>query len=149
MNMLAYSVPLPPAGSEWPWLLNALMWLFVFNGLGGLALIMKKLVGRQPSLNQVLSGLVTVAGLDDYKKEQHLRNRGIEEQVGALRHEIKNEYNSASLRAEERRHEIAQLRDQVSRLSERTETHVRKLDQMDGKIDRIGERLGRAPGGMK
>lgn len=154
MSSLFASIVLPPPGSEWPFAANVLMWVGILTMLASFALVMKKLFGRHPSLNDVLSGLVNCATLDDYKKEQHLRHRGLEEQISALRHDTDARQNTDLVRAEktfaelfarlgERERQLGEMRDQISRLAERTETHIRKLDQYDTKLDNLLKDVGR------
>jgi hypothetical protein len=45
--------------------------------------------------------------------------------------------DDAMKRSAERDHVISELRDSMSRLQERTETHVRKLDSNDMKMDNL------------
>ena len=111
--------------------------LAVLTLMATLALQAKKLFGRQPSLDLILSGLVTVGVLKDYKDEQHLRNRGLEEQISKVRHDVDEALNSAMVREGERGKEIQLMRDIVTRLQERTETHIRKLDRYDDRFDRM------------
>lgn len=148
------SLVMPPPGSEWPFAANVLMWVGILTMLASFTLVMKKLLGRAPSLNEILTGLVTCASLEDYKKEQHLRHRGLEEQISALRHDTDARQNSDLVRTEktlaeifvrlgERERTFGEMRDQISRLAERTETHIRKLDQYDTKLDNLLKDVGR------
>lgn len=145
----------PPPGSELSWALNFLAWVGVLNLVAGFALIIKKLFGRQPSLSEILSGLVTVKTLDFYKEEQRLRCLGLEKQISETRHSFDERANSDLVRYErtskqifsimgERDQVIGRLRDTIGKLEERTESHIRKFDQLDGKIDRMIERATRA-----
>jgi TolA-binding protein len=111
--------------------------LAVLTLLATLALQAKKLFGRQPSLDSILSGLVTVGVLEDFKGEQHRRARGLEEQISKLRHDVDAALNSSIVREGERGKEIQTMRDIVARLQERTETHIRKLDRYDDRFDRM------------
>jgi hypothetical protein len=108
----------------------------------------KRFFGRQPSLNQVLAGLVSVVAWDDYKQEQHLRHRGLEEQISKVRHDTDERFNADLVRvekvfgeifkrSEERDRAIDNLAHVVSRLQERTETHVRNFDSLFTKIDNL------------
>jgi len=142
----------PPHGMEWPFVLNAIAWLGVATIAATLALTLKKLFGRQPSLSEVLSGLVSTKTLAEYKEEQRLRSVGLEKQISEARHAFDERANSdlrrtletfkeVFARGEQRDREMGKLRDSMSRIHERTETHIRKFDQLDGKIDRLIERL--------
>lgn len=153
MMFLAQTFTPPPAGSEWSWILNALAWLSVIALIATLALALKKLFGRDPSFNQTIAGLATAAALEDYKKEQHLRNRGLEEQISKIRHDFDARANSDMVAIERRAQELfnqikteaAEARElgrTVTRLEERTETHIRKLDQNDARLDGLLNRLG-------
>ena len=133
--LATFSAPVP--GSEWPFVLNAIAWLGVMTILATLALTVKKLFGRQPSLNSILSGLVSVGVLKEFREEQHRRDRGLEEQISKVRHETDEALNSALVREGERGKEIQLMRDIVSRLQERTETHIRKLDRYDERLDKL------------
>lgn len=146
------SLIMPPPGSEWPFAANVLMWVGIVTMIASLALLLKKLFGRQPSINEILSGLVSVGHLEDYKKEQHLRHRGLEEQISKVRHDTDERMNSdlkrtlesfqdIFRRGEERDVVIGRMRDSMSRLQERTETHIRKFDSLDAKMDRLIDRL--------
>ncbi len=137
MEFLAADFPLPPqtVWVDFIWGLYGVGLAVIFV-LGGVVLY-KKAFGRQPSLNAVLAGLVSVPALDEYKKDQDKRFIGLESQINSLRKEMREEYNHSKHQGEERRNEIQALRDQVSRLQERTETHIRKLDQIDNKLDAI------------
>jgi hypothetical protein len=142
----------PPPGSEWPFVLNVIAWLGVATIAATFALTLKKLFGRQPSLSEVLSGLVSVKTFVDHKEEQRLRSVGLEKQISDARHSFDERMNSDLVRIEkifteifrrgdERDTIVGKLRDSMSRMHERTETHIRKFDQLDGKIDRLIERL--------
>lgn len=128
-----------------PWLLNAFAWIGFILILATLALTLKKLFGRQPSLSEVLSGLVTVKTLDGYKEEQRLRCLGLEKQISDARHSFDEALKSDLVRSERIFAEIFQsigtMRDSVSRLQERTETHIRQFDSLSQKLDRTIERL--------
>lgn len=134
----------PPHGSEWTFVLNVIAWLGVATIAATLALTLKKLFGRQPSLTEVLSGLVTLKSLEDFKKEKHIRERGLEEQISKLRHDLDRALTEALQRETVRERTIQEMRDAVSRLHERTETHIRMLDQYDKKIGTLFERIGEA-----
>src|SRR3954453_4881487 len=58
----------PPAGTGWPFVMNAIAWLAVFTIAATLALTLKKLFGRQPSISEVLSGLVDGKSFKEYKE---------------------------------------------------------------------------------
>jgi hypothetical protein len=130
-------------------ILNNFIW-----GLGGLLLIAllvlsviyfwKQVFGRQPSLNSTISGLITHGAFTEFKKEMHIRCRGLEEQISKMRHDVDAALNTAFVAAELRGGVITMMRDQVSRLQERTETHIRKLDQYDLKLDTLIRELPRA-----
>ncbi len=102
----------------------------------------KKAFGRAPPLNEILAGLVSEQTMNEYKKEATRVSDGVSNEITKLRVEVKEEYKAAEERAEERRQELIAMRDQVSKLQERTETHIRQLDKLDGKVDRL---LGRLP----
>jgi hypothetical protein len=138
----------PPQGTIEPWLLNAFAWIGVVTLLATLALTLKKLFGRQPSLTEVLSGLVTTKALAEYKEEQRVRDVGLEKQISAARHSFDERANGDLVRTqtsfreifglmEIRDKAIGELSKDVSRLHERTETHLRKLDQYDTKLDNL------------
>ena len=74
----------------------------------------------------------------------HIRCRGLEEQISKMRHDVDAALNTAFVAAELRGGVITMMRDQVSRLQERTETHIRKLDQYDLKLDTLIRELPRA-----
>jgi hypothetical protein len=116
---------------------------------------MKKLFGRAPSLNEILSGLVTTTSLDNYKEEQRLRSVGLEKQISDARHSFDARANTDLVRYEKAFQEVfsrgelrdkmvTELRDTVARLQERTETHLRKLDQYDTKLDNLLRDVSRA-----
>jgi LPS O-antigen subunit length determinant protein (WzzB/FepE family) len=145
----------PAKGTIEPWLLNAFAWIGVITLIATLALTLKKLFGRQPSLSEILSGLVTVKTLDGYKEEQRLRTLGLETQISAARHAFDARANSDLVRTQETFREIfgqidqsdrmvGELSKDVSRLQERTETHLRKLDQYDTKLDNLLREVSRA-----
>lgn len=136
----------PAHGTEWPFVLNVIAWLGVLTIAATFALTLKKLFGRQPSLGEVLSGLVSVKTLDGYKEEQRLRCVGLEQQISAARHSFDERANKDLVRVEqtfEKIFKLGEARDRdmgkisatISRLQERTEAHVRKLDAYDGKFD--------------
>jgi hypothetical protein len=138
----------PPPGTMEPWLLNALGWIGVITLLATLALTLKKLFGRQPSLTEILSGLVTTKSLDGYKEEQRLRCVGLEKQISEARHQFDGVLNTDRVntmkmfedilhRATKRDAIMDDMRDAMSRLQERTEAHVRKLDANDMKMDTL------------
>ena len=138
--------PLP--GSEWPFVLNVLFWMGVLSLAATLTLTLKKLFGRQPSLNEVLGGLISVKAFDAYREEMRLRCLGLEKQISDARHEFDERSNSDLVHADQRFREILDLSEKrsvesqsliktVSRLEERTESHIRKLDQYDGKLDNL------------
>lgn len=152
---IAAALVMPPSGSEWPFAANVLMWTGVFTMFGSLALIVKRLFGRQPSLNEILSGLVSVAALNEYKEEQRLRAVGLEKQISDARHNFDERANTDLARTmetfkevfergEQRDRDVARLRDTISRLQERTETHLRKLDQYDTKLDNLLREVSKA-----
>jgi hypothetical protein len=141
-------MPPPVRGSIEPWLLNLFAFIGVVTLLATLALTLKKLFGRQPSINEILSGLVSVKSLDGYKEEQRLRCVGLEKQISEARHAF-DEVRMTDLKrneetftrifalAETRDRDLGKMRDTISRLQERTETHLRKLDQYDTKLDNL------------
>jgi hypothetical protein len=145
----------PPPGSEWPFVLNVIAWLGVLTIAATFALTLKKLFGRQPSLSEVLSGLVSTKSLSEYKEEQRLRCVGLEKQISDARHSF-DEVRMTDLKrveqtfekifeiAEQRERDIGKMRDTISRLQERTETHIRKLDQYDGKMDNLLREVSKA-----
>lgn len=145
----------PQRGTEWPFVLNVIAWLGVLTIAATFALTLKKLFGRQPSLGEVLSGLVSVKTLAEYKEEQRLRCVGIEKQVSEARHAFDERVNSDLVRvektfetifrlAEARDRDMGKMRDSISRLTERTDTHIRKLDQYDGKMDNLLTKVAEA-----
>lgn len=114
----------------------------------------RRLFGRQPSFAEIIKTLCSVEDFEDYKKEQHLRHRGLEEQISGARHDFDERANSDLVnsekvfkdifdRSEERDRTITILRDSVSALQERTTTHIRSLDALFQKCDRLLERLPR------
>jgi hypothetical protein len=138
----------PPPGTMEPWLLNGLGWIGVVTLLATLALTLKKLFGRQPSLSEILSGLVSTKTLAEYKEEVRLRTVGLEKQISDCRHAFDAALNTDRVnvakmidavmeRSVERDRVIASLSDSMSRLHERTESHVRKLDANDMKMDNL------------
>jgi hypothetical protein len=139
---------LPPPGSEWPFAANVFMWLGVLLTAASLALVVKQLFRRQPSLSEILSGLMTVKSFDGYKEEQRLRDVGLEKQISEARHSFDERANQDLVRvektfekifqiAEQRDRDMGKMRDSISRLTERTDSHIRKLDQYDGKMDNL------------
>jgi len=115
----------------------------------------RKFFGRQPTFNQILKTLLSVEDFQVYKEEQRLRNVGLEQQISAARHSFDERANSdlkrtletfevIFRRSGERDKTVATLRDTVSRLQERTETHLRKLDQYDTKLDNLLREVSRA-----
>jgi hypothetical protein len=138
--LAAFTAPFP--GSEWPFVLNAIAWLGVLTIAATFALTLKKLFGRRPPLDEILSGLVSTKSLKDHQEEQHLRHRGLEEQIGKVRHDTSDALMAALKRGEERDRLISGLTEVISRLQERTENHIRKFDQLDSKLDRALERIG-------
>lgn len=138
----------PPPGTEWPFVLNAIAWLGVAAIAATFALTLKKLFGRTPPLDEILSGLVGVKSFGEFKEEQRLRCVGLEKQISDARHSFDEVRMSDLKRTEEtfarifglasdRDKELGKMRDTVSRLQERTETHLRKLDQYDTKLDNL------------
>jgi hypothetical protein len=138
----------PPHGTEWPFVLNAIAWLGVATIAATLALTLKKLFGRQPSLSEVLSGLVSTKALAEYKEEQRLRSVGLEKQISDARHSFDERANKDLVRTEQtfekvfglftdRDRSMGKMRDSISALTERTESHLRKLDQYDTKLDNL------------
>ncbi|HWM26588.1 MAG TPA: hypothetical protein VNP98_17355 [Chthoniobacterales bacterium] len=108
----------------------------------------KKWFGRQPTFDEIIKTLLSVEDFKIYKEEQRLRNVGLEEQISNARHTFDERVNSdlkrtletfevIFRRGGERDQIVAKLRDTVSRLQERTETHLRKLDQYDTKLDNL------------
>jgi hypothetical protein len=138
--LAAFTAPFP--GSEWPFVLNAIAWLGVLTIAATFALTLKKLFGRRPPLDEILSGLVSVKSLNDFQQEQHNRHRGMEEQISKLRHDTSDALMTAINRGENRDRLISGLHEVISRLQERTENHIRKFDQLDSKLDRALERIG-------
>lgn len=138
----------PPPGSEWPFVLNVIAWLGVATIAATFALTLKKIFGRQPSLSEILSGLVSVKTLAEFKEEQRLRDVGLEKQISEARHSFdevrmsdlaRNEdtFKTIFRLSEQRDQSIGKMRDSISRLTERTESHIRKLDQYDTKMDNL------------
>jgi hypothetical protein len=149
------SLIMPPPGSEWPFAANVLMWLGILTMIGSLALIVRQLTRRQPSLNEILSGLMTVKTFDGYKEEQRLRCVGLEKQISDARHSFDERSNTDLVRieqtfgrifklGEQRDRDMGKFRDTISRLQERTETHIRKIDQFDGKLDNLLSKVSEA-----
>src|SRR4051794_36396443 len=103
---------IPPHGSEWPFVLNVIAWLGVATIAATLALTLKKLFGRQPSLTEILSGLVSVKTLDGYREEQRLRCMGLEKQISDARHSFDERANTDLVRHEEVFKEIFKRADQ-------------------------------------
>lgn len=146
---------LPPAGSQWPFAANVLMWGSILTMFGGLILILKKLFGRQPSFGETLAKLVSIGRFDEYREEQRLRAKGLEAQISQARHSFDERANTDLFhcgklfdglinRMSSHDKVAADLRDSVSRLHERTETHLRKLDQYDTKLDNLLRDVSRA-----
>jgi hypothetical protein len=147
-GVLLSQLPSPPRGSIEPFILNLFAVIGIITLLATLALTLKKLFGRQPGINEILSGLVSIKTLAEYKEEQRLRCLGIEKQVSDARHSFDKRANSDLVRIEQtfakifelgemRDKDMGKMRDTISRLQERTETHIRKLDQYDGKMDNL------------
>jgi hypothetical protein len=137
---------MPPAGTEWPFVLNVLFWLLVLNAIAGLTYTIMKIFGRKPSLTEVLSGLVDGKTFKDYKEEQRLRCVGLEKQISDARHSFDERANTdlartletfkeVFTRGEQRDRDMIKISGTINRLQERTEAHVRKLDAYDGKFD--------------
>jgi hypothetical protein len=152
MHLLGIA-PLP--GSEWPFVLNVLFWSGVLATWIGAGVGLKKLLGRQPSLNEILSGLVSTKSLEAYKEEQRLRCVGLEKQISDARHSFDERANTDLARTlqtfkevfdrgEQRDKDVGRLRDTIARLQERTETHIRKLDQYDTKMDNLLREVSKA-----
>lgn len=150
----------PPPGTFEPWILN----FFAICGglllLASLALTIKKLLGRTPSLDEVLSGLVTTKTLDEYKEEQRLRDKGLEIQISDARHSFDARANSdlkrnlemftdVQRRGEQRDTAIAEMERTIARLQERTESHLRKLDSNDTKMDNLLAQVSAATAQLK
>lgn len=157
----------PPIDHVGAWLWSALgviaIVVLILNGV----IAVQKVFGRTPPIAEVLAGLATLKhidatneSIDDFKKEMHLRNRGMEEQISALRHEVKGEYHALKLAAEDRREsfdehmgelraEVSELRTEVAGMRERTGAQhasvERKVDTIESKLDRLIERLGGGP----
>jgi hypothetical protein len=138
--LAVFTAPFP--GSEWPFVLNAIAWLGVLTIAATFALTLKKLFGRRPPLDEILSGLVTVASLKEFREEQGRRDAGLETQIAAVHDETETAFNAAFTREGDRERDIREMRDILSRLQERTETHIRKLDQYDGRFDLLLRRFG-------
>lgn len=138
------SLVMPPPGSEWPFAANVLMWCGILTMLASLALLLKKLFGRAPSLTEVLSGLVTTKALVDYKEDQRLRSVGLEKQISSIRHDLDKSLTESLQREETRAKAIQEMRDSVSRLQERTETHIRTLDRYDQRFEALLQRISDA-----
>jgi hypothetical protein len=145
----------PPPGSVEPWLLNLFALIGVLTLLATFALVLKKLFGRQPSLTEILSGLVSVKTLAEYKEEIRLRTVGLEKQISDARHSFDERANSDLVRiektfreifrrGEERDRAVASLSREMATLTERTENHLRKLDQYDQKLDNLLRDVTRA-----
>src|SRR4051812_37230855 len=141
-------VTVPPAGTEWPFVLNVLFWLLVLNAVAGLTYTLMKIFGRKPSLTEVLSGLVDGKTFGAYKEELRLRCLGLEKQISDARHSFDERANKDLVRVEQTFEKIFKLaetrdeamgvmRDSISLLRERTETHLRKFDQYDTKFDNM------------
>lgn len=149
MEFFLSEVPFPPQ--------NILV-DFVWGAIGVLsatALILvvivnwKKAFGRVPSLDVIISGLMTAKEFESYKQEQHLRDRGLEEQIGKVRHDTSDALMGVISRSEERDKEMRVISGTIERLQERTETHIRKIDQFDGKIDNLLKEVAQAARSVK
>jgi DNA-binding protein H-NS len=148
LGVMFAQLPAPARGTMEPWLLNLFAFIGIVTLLAGLALTLKKLFGRQPSISEILSGLVSTKTLAEYREEQRLRCVGLEKQISDARHSF-DEARMSDLRrneesfskifqlAEQRDRDLGKMRDTISRLQERTETHLRKLDQYDTKLDNL------------
>lgn len=106
----------------------------------------RRLFGRRPTLNEILNKLVSVDDHDEYKEEMRLRCLGLEKQISDARHSFDERANSDLVEAGKQFETVFRLigeRDKMmsdqnhimARLQERTETHVRKFDQLEGKLD--------------
>jgi hypothetical protein len=150
----------PPIDGVGRWAWSLIGFLAIILLVLNVVLASKKLLGRNPPLADVLSGMATLKHVDglegriiDLKNEQHARARGLEEQISALRHEMRNEYGALKMAADERREildeRLAELRAEIAGMRERTTAHhgslERKVDTLDGKVDRLIERLSQNP----
>jgi uncharacterized FlaG/YvyC family protein len=150
LGIVFAQLPNPVRGSIEPWLLNLFAFIGVVTLLATLALTLKKLFGRQPSINEILSGLVSVKAFDNWRdkhvEEQRLRCVGLEKQISDARHSFDERANSDLARTletfkeivnrgDQRDRDVRKISDTISRLQERTEAHVRKLDAYDQKFD--------------
>lgn len=148
LTTLARLAVLPSPGTEWPFVLNVLFWLGVVSLILTIWLTIKKIAARNPSLNEVLSGLVSNKTFDDYKKEQHVRDRGLEIQISDARHSF-DETHKTDFVANEKRFEVVfrlisehdkrneEFLRANAELQERTKTHIREFDSIKGQIERM------------
>lgn len=134
--------PFPPENVLVPFVWGLLGLLSIAALILSVIVQYKKAFGRVPSLDHIIAGLMTAKAFEDFKEEQRLRHRGLEEQIGKVRHDTSDALMSAMNRGEERDKEIREMGRMIERLQERTETHLRKLDSFDGKLDRLIERWG-------
>jgi hypothetical protein len=150
----------PPHGTEWPFVLNVIAWLGVLTIAATLALTLKKLFGRQPSLSEVLSGLVSTKTLAEYKEERRLREVGLEKQISEARHAFDARANSDLVRieqtferifeaGEQRDREVRELAGLMARMQERTESHIRTLGQYDTKLDVLRREISETVGALR
>lgn len=114
----------------------------------------KKFFGRQPTFDEIIKTLLSVDDFDIFKEEQRLRAVGLEKQISDARHSFDERANSdlkrnletfehMGKRNDDRDKAVAELRDSVSTLHERTATHVRSLDALFNKCDKLLERMPR------
>jgi chromosome segregation ATPase len=120
--------------------------------IAGLATI-KDLNAINTSLEEIKESLKTkidqkemeasAADREDLRRELNARSKGLELQISDIRHKAasKDDLNTVNLRAEAYRHEVLEVRDQVNRLHERTEEHIRKFDRLSNQMERWIERL--------
>ena len=139
---------MPAPGTEWPFVLNVLFWLGVISLLLTIWLTIKKIAARNPSLNEVLSGLVSVSTMKEYKEEVRLRCVGLEKQISDARHSF-DEALKTDFTANEKRFEVIfrliaehdkrneEFLKANAELQERTRTHVREFDNIKGQIERM------------
>jgi hypothetical protein len=117
--------------------------------------INRKLEEVQKKIAQDMKLLVPVAELTEYKEEVRLRCVGLEKQISDARHSFDERANSDLKRTLETFDQIVQRgerRDEivtglsrvVSRLQERTESHLRKFDQYDTKMDNLLTKVAEA-----
>ena len=114
--------------------------------------VLREIYGKLEELKQNIEKemklLVVDKDLDEYKEEQRLRCVGLEKQISDARHSFDERANSDLRRTLETLKEITdrgEKRDllfsgfsrHLAKIEERTETHLRKLDQYDSKFDNL------------